>query len=165
MIAWLLAVATLISGPVLAADQRTELPISVEFAGAIGSANQPILKAQLTNRGHEKISVETASLPWGNRYSITLLAVGENARYEQPLPLVFPIDDPLPGEVDIKPGETIVGTIRLDYVFKEIQSRLQRGPVLVLWSYRLETVDGRRSPRLGGYIRVARAPPSGSHRQ
>jgi hypothetical protein len=136
-----------------------DLQIAVELTVGDLSGNWPTLKATLANHGREAITVEKARLPWGNRYSITLLAVEEHAASEQPVQLVFPIDDPLPGDIEIKPGEVLEGTIRLDYVFKDIVEKLRQKSLLVLWSYRLEGTDGRQSERLTGSITLPKLPP------
>ncbi|MGH3426411.1 MAG: hypothetical protein ACRDQZ_02360 [Mycobacteriales bacterium] len=155
---WILAVAILFLAPAFAAERSADLKVAVQLAAGDLASARPTLRVKLTNLGQEAINVEKARLPWGNRYSITLLAVGEHAKYEQPIPLVFPIDDLLPGDVEIKPGEALEGSIRLDYVFKDIPNTLRKEPLLLLWSYRLEATDGKQSERLTGSVTLPQLP-------
>lgn len=152
MMKWILFGCLFFTGPVLALDKASPLEIAVELSAGNFTDGQPTLKVRLTNQGHEKITIEKSALPWGNRYSITLLAIPQSSHYEQPLSLVFPIDDLLPEDIDIKPGETLNGSIRLDLVFKDIGAVLQQKPLLILWRYRLRTVDGKQLEPLTGSV-------------
>jgi hypothetical protein len=137
------------------------IPVSVELSVGAPIDGQPTLRAKLRNTSGQAITVDGSRLPWGNRYSITLLAVPERS---QPLLLLFPIDDPMKEDVTIKPGESLEGTIRLGSFFRGIADAVKKSPVLVLWSYQLKTVDGEQSERITGAVQlssVANAPPTG----
>jgi hypothetical protein len=134
-----------------AATVSQYVQVSVDLTAGEPIDGQPTLKATLTNTGDKPFSVYEYLLPWGNRYSITLLAVPQHA---QPIPLSFSIDDPLQAEVAVKPGETIEGNIRLDLFCGDIALTLRRVPLLVLWSYQLKTRDGKESPRLAGSLQL-----------
>jgi len=128
------------------------IPLTVELSVGTPIDGQPTLRAKLRNTSGKTITVDGSLLPWGNRYSITLLAAPERA---QPLPLVFPIDDPMQENVTIKPGESLEGTIRLGSFFRGIADAVKKSPVLVLWSYRLKTVDGQQSERITGAVQFS----------
>jgi hypothetical protein len=128
------------------------IALSVDLSVGAPIDGQPTLRAKLRNTSSQTITVDGSLLPWGNRYSITLLAAPERS---QPLPLVFPIDDPMQEDVTIKPGEALEGIIRLGSFFRGIADAVKKSPVLVLWSYRLKTVDGQQSERITGAVQFS----------
>jgi hypothetical protein len=123
--------------------------IAVEMSSSPLVAGQPTLRVSLKNTGNQPLTMYRSALPWGNRYSIAMLAAPPNA---QPLELVFPIDDPSVDEVEVKPGESLTGTIRLSMFFRAVGTALEKASVTVLWSYQLRTVDDKLSQRIAGQV-------------
>lgn len=127
------------------------VPIAVDISNGGLVAGQPTLRVSLKNTGNQPLTIDRSALPWGNRYSITILAAPANA---QPLGLVFPIDDPGFDEVTVKPGESLTGTIRLTLFFRDVGMAVEKASLTVLWSYQLRTVDGKLSQRIAGHVTV-----------
>jgi hypothetical protein len=53
----------------------------------------------------------------------------------EPIDLIFPVDDPGPAKVSIKPRETLVGDIDLRYVIRDLNV-LKKSDVLLFWAYK-----------------------------
>lgn len=143
-----------VSQAAIGGSGASDIGISLQIVASNPFGDRPSLTATLTNTTRDQITVDEAFLPWGNRYAITLMALPVGASSDgQPLQLVFPIADPMPGEVVIKPRASISGEIHLDYFFKDIRPALmKKGPVMILWTYQLKATDGRLSNRVTGYI-------------
>ena len=71
-------------------------------------------------------------LPWGNRYSMVFTAVNPKG---ESVDLMFPIDDPVVGEVSVKPLEELTGDIDLRYVIRDLNV-LKKSEVLLFWAYK-----------------------------
>ena len=127
------------------------VPIAVEISNGALIAGQPTLQASLKNTGNQSLTINRSTLPWGNRYSITILAAPPNA---QPLALVFPFDDPDVDKIEVKPGESLTGTIRLNMFFRDVGTAVQKTSLTVLWSYQLRTMDDKLSQRIAGQVVV-----------
>src|SRR5262249_32336593 len=123
-----------------------------ELTPQVSTEDRPILAVSLRNTGSRRVVVDRAALPWGNRNSITLLAVPDGERFEQPIQLVFPIDDVIPGEIELAPKSEVKGQILLDHVFKDVGALLGRRPLFILWAYKLVANDGQESPYLSGVV-------------
>jgi hypothetical protein len=145
---YVILLGSFILGSASAAD-RCCVPITVDITGGSELMGQPTLKVVVRNTGRNTLLIDKPALPWGNRYSITLLAAGANS---QPVPLVFPIDDPIGEEISLKPAESAEGIIRLDSFFKDIRAAMKRTPLIVLWSYRLKTKGGEESEIITGQV-------------
>jgi len=53
----------------------------------------------------------------------------------EPVDLSFPIDDPGPTKVSVKPGETLTGEIDLRYVIRDLNT-MKKSDVLLFWAYK-----------------------------
>lgn len=111
------------------------------------------LNVRLTNNSTSPLEVYKADLPWGNRYSLILTAVHE-AQPNTQLKQVFFLDDAGPDSSVIQPKQSLSGQIDVRQYFENFESELAKGSVIVLWSYRLVTVDKQESPRLSGWVRL-----------
>jgi len=70
------------------------------------------------------------------------------------------IKDPGPGIVNIEPGGSVSGDIRLGDEFDHFAETLKKGNIIVLWSYQLETADHIESDRVAGWIQMSTSPPN-----
>ncbi len=89
-----------------------------------------------------------ASLPWGNSRSMYLNAVRNRTQLTAPTP----IDDPVAGDVTIKPGETVEGDINLHERFPSLETELSKDDVDLLWTYQASETKGSTVSRFGGWI-------------
>jgi hypothetical protein len=126
---------------------QTSLPIQVQVEPSTGSK----LRVRLTNASSTGVTLYSSKLPWGTRYSMIVAAVrltGTNeALTNTPI-----IDDPPPGEVTIGPGQVVTGEIDLAMRFHQSWQDARGKPVLVFWSYQLQSADGRASNRVNGSL-------------
>ena len=77
----------------------------------------------------------------------------EEKRPHQPLRAGYPVDDPLFNSVTIPSSAAVSGSIDLRDFLPDLSQSLKKGKVIVMWSYRLTTTDGRESERLfGGFV-------------
>jgi hypothetical protein len=93
------------------------------YAGNIYVSVQPgtdnnHLRVILVNRTSRFLTMYRSALPWGNRYSMILLAIPSKV-LSAPLEQGFPIDDPSFGTIKIVPGEKLYGDINLRGFFKD----------------------------------------------
>jgi hypothetical protein len=65
----------------------------------------------------------------------------------QALELIYPVDDPGPTQITIKPGETLTGEVDLQYVIKDLNT-VKKSDVLLFWGYK--TPESLRLPRWAG---------------
>ena len=124
--------------------------VQVSVAPIRGGHDSWKLQATLTNLGDNPVSVTDANVPWA-RYAMVVTAV-EEKRPSSPLKVGFPIEDPLFNAIVIPARGAISGTIDLRDYFPDLSESLKRGKVIVMWSYRLRTEDGRHAERqYGGF--------------
>ncbi len=90
------------------------------------------LQVTLTSGAATTATIYHADLPWGIRDSMIFSAVKPNG---EPIDLIFPIDDPGPDMVSIKPRETLIGEIDLRYVIRDVNV-LKKSDVLLFWAYK-----------------------------
>jgi hypothetical protein len=130
---------------------------SDDIALAVSSARlgggDVALNVQLRYSGATPIAVYHSDLPWGIRDSLLLVAVCLDAR-KSLLPQVTYIDDPSPGQVQMRPGEALSGNVSLGRRFPALPECLKRSSALVFWSYELTPVGSREplSRQTGGLL-------------
>ena len=90
------------------------------------------LRVTLTSGAATTVRFYRSDLPWGNRYSMVFAAVRPNG---EPVDLTFPIDDPGPTEVSVKPGEMLTGDIDLHYVIADLNA-MKKSDILLFWGYK-----------------------------
>ena len=99
---------------------------------ALSRQNPLHLRVTLTSGAVSTATIYHADLPWGIRDSMIFAAVRPNG---DPIDLIFPVDDPGPAKVSIRPGETLVGDIDLHYVIRDMTA-LKKSDVLLFWAYK-----------------------------
>lgn len=134
---------------------NTMFPITVDVT-ITSLVPDPKLLVRLTNLSANPLTVYKSSLPWGNRYSMIVVAV-RVAGVNEVLPTPPVIDDPGPDRLVIGAGETLSGEINLAHRFANFTSGAGgKGDLLLFWSYQLTTVDHQASERVGGWLQVRR---------
>lgn len=142
-----IAIACLAIAPVALAEES--IPIQVQVEPAAGSK----LRVRLTNASPATVTVYGSRLPWGTRHSMIVAAVKLTGTNEA-LANTAAIDDPPPGEVAVGSGQTVTGEIDLATRFHQTWQDARGNPLLVFWSYQLQTTDGRASNRVSGFLEV-----------
>jgi hypothetical protein len=91
-----------------------------------------------------------SELPWGNRYSIVLVATTLQGA---PLEKFYPIDDPMPDEISVPPGATLTGEINLENNIPDLARLTKASDVHLFWAY--ESPKELNLPRWsGGWILI-----------
>jgi hypothetical protein len=71
----------------------------------------------------------------------------------EPVELIFPLDDPGPTKVSVKPREMLTGDIDLRYVIRDLNAMIKKSDVLLFWAYK--SPDELHIPRgSGGLVRI-----------
>jgi hypothetical protein len=128
------------------ANEATRQDIQVEL-----NPQKPLwLRVTLRSRAETPITFYKERLPWGNRYSMILVAVKPDGRCLQEF---FPIDDPGIDKVTLAPGAALSGDIDLGNFFKDLEGASKESDVNVFWAYEAppEMHVARRS---GGWILI-----------
>lgn len=109
------------------------------------------LRVTLMSDAATTVTLYRSDLPWGNRYSMVFAAVRPNG---EPVDLIFPIDDPGPTEISVKPGEVLTGDIDLQDVIRD-PSVTKKSDILLFWAYKAP--DALHIPRWsGGMVLIPR---------
>lgn len=103
---------------------------------ALSRQNPLRLRVTLTSGTACEVTLYRSELPWGNRYSMVFAAAKPNS---EALELVFPVDDPGPTQISVKPGETLTGEIDLHDVIRDLNA-LKKSDVLLFWAYKTPAV-------------------------
>ena len=90
------------------------------------------LRVTLTSGSARAVTLYRADLPWGNRNSMVFAATNPDG---EALDLWFPIDDPGPTQISVKPGEMLTGEVDLRNVIKDLGA-LKKSDVLLFWAYK-----------------------------
>ena len=129
---------------------------SFSTVGIAQNKPEPAIQVELDRQGplHLRVVLRSGAattatfyrsdLPWGNRNSIVFVAVRPNG---EPVELIFPIDDPGPTKVSVKPHETLNGDIDLRYVIRDLKA-IKKSDVLLFWAYK--SPDELHIPRWSG---------------
>ena len=99
---------------------------------ALSRTNPLHLRVTLTSGAASTATIYHADLPWGIRDSMVFAVTRPNG---EPIDLIFPVDDPGPAKVSIKPKETLIGDIDLRYVIRDLNV-LKKSDVLLFWGYK-----------------------------
>jgi hypothetical protein len=125
-----------------------EGPVHLTLRPVPDKAGQVDLQISIQNNGTTPWKLYTANLPWANSRSMYLTAVRNRTVLNAPIP----IDDPIAGETEMKPGEKLEGTINMHGRFPDLDKELKTSDVDLLWTYQLVTTDGKVVQRLGGWL-------------
>ncbi|MEA2718378.1 MAG: hypothetical protein QOJ39_242 [Candidatus Eremiobacteraeota bacterium] len=127
--------------------------IDIEVRGE--AAPEPRLFVTLTNQSREDLVTYEHSLPWRSAYAMMVVAV-ETDPAGTPLERTLPVDDPGPGTVTVKPGETLHGEIPLAPRFPSLSGALAKRDVLAFWAYRFQPVGKQPLPWVAGHVVLER---------
>jgi hypothetical protein len=137
--------------------------ISVDVTPHVDATSEPTLHVRLTNRESRSLSAYRGALPWGNRYSVIVVAV-RKGKPNQVLQQVTYIDDPGPQTIELRPGEVLDGDIVLRKFVRNAREETQQHELIVFWSYQLLTNDDRQSERFSGSVLFSPKPEQVGHR-
>jgi len=113
-----------------------------------------ILNVSLTNVANVPLNIYQGALPWEFRYNLQLLAVKAflpEGILEEALPVVDPGGLK---EIQMQPGEMLRGTISLNERFNTLSQDVKKRDIIIFWTYQLETVNGTKLDRLGGWLMI-----------
>lgn len=138
-------------------NSAAECSIAVSFGSF--EPNTQSIPVTATNRCPTKIALKEAYLPWGNRYSMTLVAF-RPGKHNSVVDGVFPVDDPDFRVVSLSPGQAIKGAINLGDYVKNLEQELSTGPLVIMWSYQPRLADESPVQRVGGWFELQRLDPA-----
>ena len=113
------------------------------------------IELTLEYSGEQVIDVYKNSLPWGNRYSLILVAVKADA-IGTLVPQQQVINDPSPSTIAIQPGDRLTGEINLNERLVGLDEALKTSDVIVFWNYEMRTIESVVAPRIGGWLLISR---------
>lgn len=135
------------------ADTSCCVPIRLDINAKQLSGNRVALNIKLTNTGNELLRFSNGFGPWAGPGQVKLVAMK--------LPGGEPIDnqmramvDPALGPVDLGPGKALEYDVPLDELYRELAVELRKGKgeVVLFWTYQLNTLDSKKSERVGGWL-------------
>lgn len=153
-LSWTVALI-LATSPSMSSGADAAISLDVEVVVSKTTADGPVLNVAITNRDKETISLYAADLPWGVRQSLMLVPITTDHEMNR-VPEALYIDDPGPGQVVIRPAQTISGTIQLTRRFPELPRVLKEREVVLFWSYVAKLPTGARTKRSSGGIVIPR---------
>jgi hypothetical protein len=99
-----------------------------------------------------RVRVSRSALPWGNRYSLVLVAIPLASKSQAPMGQTLDIDDPVFGQfVDIEVGKPTCGEIDLATRFPALEKENKSQDIGLFWLYSFSTEKGRVE-RYGGFV-------------
>ena len=108
----------------------------VEMTVAQSARSALILDVMLRNGTDRAIEIPNVQLPWGDRYSMTVLGIDPTHR-RTPLSAVEFQGVPTAGVSVIAPGEAIRGQIDVTEYVGGIREELSKSDITVVWRYDL----------------------------
>jgi hypothetical protein len=130
----------------------TPLDVTAHFEQHGG---KPALAFRLENRSQKSLSLREPDLPWGNRYSVIVLAV--DRKTGDPLKGVSPIDDSFVYPVvEIAPGKALVGYVDLPEHIDGLTRTLATRDVILFWYYQARGKDNDSLGEYGGWLTLKR---------
>lgn len=118
------------------------------------SSHATRLLVELVSDAPESVRLYESKLPWGNHYSMLLVAVGAESGLT--LERYWPIDDPGDKEVVLRRGEALSGEVDLTTRFVGFKEALEKEDIVLFWSFRLKHRQATRFERVGGWLLLAR---------
>jgi len=137
-------------------DTRVKLSVQLQHQ----KPRNYLLSITLVNESNRSLIINEYSLPWGNRYSLLLVAI-EADRFERVLDQPRYIDDPQPGKVVMKPSQQLQGTISLNSRFPGLSKELESGQFIIFWTYRLKPLNAPATKRLAGWLVIPKSEKEG----
>lgn len=128
------------------ARESANLQVNVIFKGV-----DIYLKVSLENKSNSELTIYKADVPWASSYSMTLVALTDDyssIRLNEELP----IDDPVAGQITLKPFQKITGFIILNQRFPKLLEVLKNKSVIVFSYYHLKPLSNQSSQRFSNGI-------------
>jgi hypothetical protein len=127
----------------------------------ISAEKEVRLHFHLRYEGKTGLEVEASTLPGVQRRHTIAVEVGRYPDYDNKdatpcgnLEEIITIDDPGPGWRVVQPGAAFDEDVKLDELYKGIDSMIGRCEVVINWSYKMYTRDEIRFPRMAGSVVV-----------
>jgi hypothetical protein len=109
----------------------------------------------------ETVSLDSTAIPWGNRYSMLIVAVPAKSTGNQVLRAGLPISDPVFGQtVRLEAGKPSCGRIDLNRRFPDLPAAIRDDDIVIFWSY-FSTLAPPRSHEYGGHVVLRRIVSAG----
>ena len=118
---------------------------------AVLSASRIALEFTLRNSGSVPFEFFAADLPWGTRHSLMAVPVTNDAEARRIAEALY-VDDPKPGQMTIKAGEQLSGSVDLSRRFPSLAEALKTREVIVFWSFQPTQVNGTQVHRTSGAV-------------
>lgn len=135
-------------GTAAALAASPQLPLDVRVSPA-APGSDAVLMFSVTNASAGSITINESALPWGSRYSLTIVVVPKR---KEPLAGVFPVEDVFAEKrITLRPGETRTGEVELEWHARDARIELQDRDLLIFWHYAPETSDGKALGEYGGW--------------
>lgn len=116
----------------------------------VDTQNPLLLHITVQSFAESRITLFKSQLPWGNRHSMTIVAVTPDGRC---IDHVVAIDDPSPEEVSLDPKASLSGDLNLEKVVPGLSSALKKSDIHLFWAY--EAPEKLRVARWsGGWILI-----------
>jgi len=118
------------------------------------SHGKPVLAFRLTNNSTNSFAVSPFQLPWGNPYSIALVAVATDG---ERLPNMYPIaDPPVQKKIIIAPSQSLEGDYELRVI--DFSPAPKDKDIVVLWSYAFPRDFRSPEPPCTGVVVIPKRP-------
>lgn len=128
--------------------------ITVRVEPEVTPTSEDYLRVIFKNVSSKTLQMFRSNLPWGIISSMIVVAVRQKGRGEAVEKAVPPINDPGFDPVAIRPGQTLIGEINLEYFIKNLDQERKNGDLLIFWSYEPRFIDGSTVPRISGAVEL-----------
>ena len=135
-------------------DSKSKLPLRIEVALSGATQQTSGLVFSLTNKSEKTIQMDDATVPWGLRVSVLLVATTKRGK-ENLRPAGYAIEDPfLVKSIRIAPGETVSGTVLLSEHIDHIALRKNKEDLLVFWHFPAWAAGREPLGEYGGWVTI-----------
>jgi hypothetical protein len=145
----LLAVMATVLPIANAAGEEGSLDVQARLAAL--SASRIALEFTLRNSGSVPLEFFASELPWGIQLSLMLVPVTNDSGARRIAEALY-VDDPRVGQVTIKAGEQLSGTVDLLHRFPTLPNFLKTREVIVFWSFQPTQVNRTQMHRTSGAV-------------
>jgi len=137
-------------------DVLADTPLRVE-ASATDTVRSGAVAFTITNTSSAPIEINESALPWGNRYSVLLVAVLK--RTQETLRAGYPIDDVFVEKtIRLAPGEQLKGEVALSEHFGELDASRRKSDLLVFWYFAPKGAGGKPLGEYGSWVLLPMKP-------
>ncbi len=145
----LLAVMATVLPIANAAGEEGSLDVQARLAAL--AATRIALEFTLRNSGSVPLEFFASDLPWGIQLSLMLVPVTNDPEARRIAEALY-VDDPRQGQVTIKAGEQLSGTVDLLHRFPSLPKFLKTREVIVFWSFQPRQVNRTQMHRTSGAV-------------